>query len=126
MKQIIILIISVIIALSAGLYEINYLKNTTKYFNADINHIKNKIISQDFNEADIYLNKVEKSWDKIKNIWDIFVNHEDINQIEEEILSCKLNIKLKNKNDSIKSIEKLKKNLNNIYERKKIKLQNII
>lgn len=126
MKQIIILIISVIISLSAGLYEINYLKNTTKYFNADINHIKNKINSQDFEEADIYLNKVEKSWNKIKNIWDIFVNHEDINQIEEEMLSCKLDIKSQDKEDSLKSVERLKRDLNNIYERKKIKLQNII
>lgn len=126
MKQIIILIISVIISLSAGLYEINYLKNTTKYFNADINHIKNKINSQDFEEADIYLNKVEKSWNKIKNIWDIFVNHEDINQIEEEMLLCKLDIKSQDKEDSLKSVERLKRDLNNIYERKKIKLQNII
>lgn len=126
MKQIIILVISVIISLSAGLYEINYLKNTTKYFNADINHIKNKINSQDFEEADIYLNKVEKSWNKIKNIWDIFVNHEDINQIEEEMLSCKLDIKSQDKEDSLKSVERLKRDLNNIYERKKIKLQNII
>ncbi len=126
MKQVITLVIAIIISLSTGLYEIKYIQNTSNYFNADLNHIKNKIELEDYKIAEKHLKELEKDWNNIKKIWDIFINHEDIDKIEEEILKCKVNIQEKEKTETIQAIENLKRNFKNIANRKKIKVQNII
>lgn len=126
MKNFIILIISCIILSLIFIYENNYLENTTRYLLADINHIENLINNNNYNAANKFLKTYKKSWNEIKKIWSLFINNNEINDIDENIIKCEEYIKQNKKEESLVYIKCLNQMHKSIYERKLLKFENII
>lgn len=126
MKNFIILIISCIVLSLIFIYENNYLENTTRYLLADINHIENLINNNNYNAANKFLKTYKKSWNEIKKIWSLFINNNEINDIDENIIKCEEYIKQNKKEESLVYIKCLNQMHKSIYERKLLKFENII
>ena len=92
----------------------------------DINHVENKIKNNNYNDAENFLKEFKKNWKSSKNIWDLFINNEEIDNIDEEIVKCQEYIHQKNKEESIISIKVIKQKYRSILERKSLKIKNII
>lgn len=126
MRQVVIMIICVVIIIAGGIGEIKYLNKTAIYFNSDIEYIKNAIANNNFeaaaNQADITYN----SWQNIKNVWGIFINHEEIDDISEAIIELKENLKANEEKESILAIEKLKNDIEHTVKRQELRIDNIL
>lgn len=126
MKNFIILILSIGILMSIFIYENNYFKNTTNYLLSDINHIENKINNSNYKGAKDHFKLYKKSWNGIKCIWDLFVNNDEIDDIDDDISKCETYINNNNKEESILYLRALKQKFSTILDRKKIKFKNVI
>lgn len=126
MKQNIIMIISILILLAGGLIEIKYLEKTSLYISSDIDYIKNAINNNKFDEAKAQMQKTYSSWERVEKIWNIFVNNNEVDEIEDSMIEIKENIELENKEECMVPIEKVKKDLEHTVLRQKLKVDNIL
>ena len=126
MKQIITMICCVGIILVSGVYEIRYLDKTATYFMSDMEYIQNAINNNNYELASEHMKNFSESWNNVRTIWNIFVNHEEVDNIEEAMIELKNNIEFKDDSACKINIEKIKNNVTHSAGRQKLKLDNIL
>jgi len=126
MKQSIIMIICIVIIVVGGVFEIKYLEKSSLYLSSDIEYIQNAIQNKNYDVALTQTNSTYSSWKSVKNIWNIFVNHDEIDEIESAIIELKEHLSFENDEECLVAIEKIKRNLEHTVERQKVKIDNIL
>lgn len=126
MKQTIIMIICVIILIGGGIAEIKYLEKTSVFLSSDMDYIRNAIQNDNYELANKQMEKSFKSWTDTKKVWNMFIIHEEIDDIEEALVELKEYLKFENKEECIVAIEKVKKDLEHSVKRQKVLLDNIL
>lgn len=124
-KQIVTLIVSSLLLILGGIYEIKYIENSSRYLLSDINYSKNAIMNNNFELAKTSTNNIEKTWKNLRCIWNIFVVQDEIDDVDNTISSFKIHTRYENKEESIADCEVLEKMINDIVEKHKIKYENI-
>lgn len=125
-KQILTLIISLGILIFSGIWEINYLENSSKYLMGDIDNTINYINQEKFNMAKVANKNVISTWKNMKFVWNIFVNHERVDDLEEALVDIESYIEFENKEESISSANKSKRIINQIVEKQKFTPEHIL
>lgn len=125
MRQWLILIISLFLIIFFGIYEVKYLNESSSYIISDIEYCKNAINNDNFDMAKSHLKNVEETWSNLNKIWSIFVDHEEIGNIDEELLEFKIYIQQENKEDSILACNKLKRIIEHSVEKQKLSVENV-
>lgn len=125
-KQIIILIIALITIIYCGIWELNYLDKTSMYLKSDINNVKNLIENNNFDMALIGYESIEKTWDNMSRLWNIFINHERIDHLEETMAVLKTNIQTNEKEDAIESVNKLDRIISQIIDKQKPTFEHVL
>ena len=82
MKQVVISIICVAILVIGGIAEIKYLNKSSSYLASDIEYIKNTINNDNYEMAKSQLLNTKNNWEDQKKLWHIFVNNEEIEDID--------------------------------------------
>lgn len=126
MKQTIIMIICIIILIGGGIAEIKYLEKTSIYLSSDMDYIRNTIDNNNYELAKEQIEKSFKTWTDTKNIWNMFVIHDEIDDIEEALVELKEYVKFENKEECFVAIEKIKKDLEHTVKREKVLIDNIL
>ncbi len=126
MKQWLILIVSLIVLILSGIWEINYLKNSSIYALSDLEYSRNLVENGNFTLANEQINSIDDSWKNIKTVWSIFIDHEEIGNIDERILDYKTCIELKDKDEAIKAAKELERIFKHVVEKQEIRVGNII
>lgn len=126
MKEVIFLIVSILIVIISGFAEINYFEQSSQYVLADINHSKNAIDNNNFEIAKEHIEQTKNTWDNIKKTWIIFIEHGEVDSIENDFLMFESFIKSNNKEMAIVYSNKLESNLKNIIEKHKLRVENIL
>ena len=126
MKQWIILILSFIIVIASGLWEIKYLEDTSRYALTDINYSRNLIQNSNFDMAKEQVNDISNTWDNIKTVWTIFVDHEEIGYIEEGITTYKSYVELEESDQAIVAANELERIFKHVVDKQKLHVGNII
>ena len=80
------------------MWEINYLENTSRYLHSDIDSVKNLVENDNFELAKKGYENIENTWNNMSKVWNIFVNHERLDYLEEEMVLLKSSIELFIKN----------------------------
>jgi len=125
-KQIIILLVALFLLIFCGLWEINYLENTSRYLHGDINSVKNLVENENFEMAKKQYESIENTWNNISSVWNIFVNHERLDYLEEEMTLLKSNLEVKQKEEALNSIDKLERIVTQIVEKQKPTFEHIL
>lgn len=125
MKQTIMLIIVTAMIIIGGIWENNYLNVSSQYFLADINYSKNAVNNNDFDLAKKHFEATENTWDSIQGVWNILLDHAEIDKIEEAMNKYKTYIEYKNKEQAMVYANVLDDNLRHVVETEKINLYNI-
>ena len=125
MKQWAILIISVIILLLAGFWQICYLEKTARYTLSDIEYVKNAAINGNFKLAKEGAENIEKTWNSIETVWHIFIDSNEIDRIEEHICSIKSYIDEEDKEEVIVNANELNRIVDYIVRKQKVHIQNV-
>ena len=126
MKQWIILILSIVIVIASGLWEIKYLEDTSRYALTDINYSRNLIQNSNFDMAKEQVNDISNTWDNIKTVWSIFVDHEEIGSIEEGITTYKSYVELEASDEAIAAANELERIFKHVVDKQKLHVGNII
>ncbi|CCY72229.1 putative uncharacterized protein [Clostridium sp. CAG:921] len=125
-KQILTLIIALGILIFSGIWEINYLENSSKYLMGDIDNTINYINQEKFDMAKVANKNVISTWKNMKFVWNIFVNHERVDDLEEALVDIESYIEFENKEESISSANKSKRIINQIVEKQKFTPEHIL
>ncbi len=125
-KQILTLIIALGILIFSGVWEINYLENSSKYLMGDIDNTINYINQEKFDMAKVANKNVISTWKNMKFVWNIFVNHERVDDLEEALVDIESYIEFENKEESISSANKSKRIINQIVEKQKFTPEHIL
>lgn len=125
MKQWVTLIISVIILLLAGFWQICYLEKTARYTLSDIEYVKNAAINGNFKLAKEGAENIEKTWNSVETVWHIFIDSNEIDRIEEHICSIKSYIDEEDKEEVIVNANELNRIVDYIVRKQKVHIQNV-
>jgi len=125
MRNFIILIVAIVILLSAGIWQIKYIEETSIFAISDVEYAMNLVQNNNFAAANAHITELDNTWKGMKNIWTIFINHNEIDDIEIALLNFKTYTKLNNKEESLLYSEQLKQNLKHVSEKQKIRIENV-
>ena len=125
-KQISILLIALAILIFSGVWEINYLQESSNYIRSDIDAALNTLYSNNFENTKKNIKNIEDTWENMKFVWNIFVNHERIDDLEETMVELKSYVYLEDNEESIKSANKLKRIVEQIIEKQKFTAEHIL
>lgn len=124
-KQIIIFIVSVALLVFGGVWELKYLNNTSRYIKTDIDYVKYEIERGNFEGAKDQINELKNTWRDVSDVWNIFVNHDRIDDLEEAIETLSADVELKDKDSAIKSSIILKAIVSQIVDKQKFSFEHV-
>lgn len=125
-KLCIYLILTAILLMTICIGSYYYLKYTANQVTIFISDLENSVIANDWNNAYINYDQALDHWDKHKNIWQCFLQHQEIDDIESMFQQLKGYLKTKNVTDSLSSLYELKYNINHVPDTERISLYNIL
>lgn len=126
MKQVWILVVSVCILLSAGFFEIKYLNNTSKYLMSDLDYIENAVRNNNYEYARAQFNNTFESWNKLKDIWHIFITSDEIDEINSNLIELRHYLDYEEEKDSLIAIEQIKSSITHSITRQNLRLDNVL
>ena len=125
-KQISILLISLALLIFGGIWELKHLERTAYYLMGDVDSVRNAIENDNFDLAESNLKNLENTWENIEFTWNIFVNHERIDRLEDDINDVRSYIEAKDKEEAIKSTKTLNKTISEIIDKQKFTFEHVI
>lgn len=126
MKQVWILIISIIILVTAGICEIKFLNNSSKYLKADLDYIENAVLNNNYQLAKSQFDNTFSSWNELKDVWHIFITSEEIDAINSNIIELKHYLEYEEEEDSLIAIEQIKSSITHCITRQNLRIDNIL
>ncbi len=99
--------------------------NAIKYFDIELKNIYNAVINENYNEAQMILNKVMEKWKDTEKLWIYFVHQGEVEDIIASIQKMDSYIKTENKSMTLSEIEEFKKFLRKVMGNESITLENI-
>lgn len=126
MKQVIISVVCIAILVIGGTAEIKYLNKSASYLSYDIEYIRNAINNDNYDFAKEQLNNTKNNWEAQKKIWHIFVNNEEIENIDESIVELEEYLNNQMKEESLVEVAKLISLVNYSAKMQKLSLETII
>jgi hypothetical protein len=125
MRNVIVLIVALIILIVSGIWQINYIEESSTYATSDVEYITNLIRNNNFTEASKQVDVLEKTWKDMSNIWNIFIIHDEIDNIQEVLVNFKMYTKLEDKEEALVYSELLIQNFTHISKKQKIRIENV-
>lgn len=124
-KQILIFIVSIALLIFGGIWELKYLNNTSRYLQTDIDYVRYELENNNFEGAKNQIVELKNTWYDVSDVWNIFVNHDRIDDLEEAIETLSANVELKNKEEGIKSSIILKAIVTQIVDKQKFSFEHV-
>lgn len=125
-KQIAILIISLFLLIFGGIWEIKYLERTSRYLASEVEYTKNAIENNNFELADKQMESMQNTWENMNIVWNIFINHDRIDDLEEAIEDLDSYIYLKQDKEAINAADRLNKIIYQIVDKQKFSFEHIL
>ncbi len=124
-RQIFILIITILLVICGGIWENSHLEKSCNYVLADIEYTKNSLENNNFEFAKSQVKELNNTWDNVKDVWNIFVPHDEIDDIENSLTLLSAYVNTDNKEESLVYIEKLSRDLKDVISKQQVNMENI-
>lgn len=126
MKQYLIIAVALLLIFLLNFWQSSFLKETSRYILTDINEIDNSVKREDFASALKGVEQLEKTWESIRSGWDIFGEHDDIQEINEHIASMKVYAKYEDKEELVNEYTLLTSVINHVIKKEELKFSNVL
>ncbi len=129
MKEILIIVISILIVIVGANISQGYLNQTSDELTNDIEILREEIKkaqNSEQNNSEELAKDIYDKWEKIEKNWSIMVMHNELDLIELAIVSMKTCIEENEYSEAIKELEKSSYLLEHIKDREKLALKNIL
>lgn len=120
-KEISIIGIIILIIFIGYFWEINILNSSSETLLEKVSEVKENV-----ENGYEKVNELYNEWKKINNVWSNIVIHSELEKIELAILCTKTDIKRKNYDEALNELTKIEFLLNNILEKEKFSVKNIL
>ena len=126
-KEIIICMIIIIFIIIINVVTINYTENAVETIGYDLNMFKELLLSDNFDEEKIEIKnkEINEKWDEKYNVLAYFIEHDELEKVETELVALKASIIAKEYDDGIENLERCIFILNHIKDKYVLKLKNI-
>jgi len=125
MRNAIILVIALGILIIASIWQIRYIEESSIYAVSDTQYIVNLINNDDFDGSKKHLTELKETWKDMCKIWNIFIIHDEIDEIEEIMVNFDMYTKLENKEEALVYAERLKRSFEHIALKQKVRIENV-
>lgn len=125
MKQIVSILILLAIIIILDTVTLFNTDNSIKILDHDIERLKSSIEEEKKNEIDSNMKNLENNWRKCKESLSFYIEHDELEKVETEIVAFKSNIEVEEYETASEQIAKAKFILEHIAEKNKLKLKNI-
>ena len=126
MKNVLYSFIIFIILLMSVFFSINYLNNACNSLEALDTSLETLIEGSSWDNAYDTSLQLMDNWDNYSKVITIFVNHAEIDNINNELWKLTQYTKFKNRDESMASVHTIKFYLGHIREMEKVNIQNIL
>ncbi len=124
-RQIFILILSSILVIFGGIWETKHLERSCNFVLSDIEYTKNLLNNNNFEGSKAQMKELDNTWKNVKDVWNIFIPHDEIDDIENSIAMLHSYVDLENKEEALVYINKLNSDLKDVIEKQQINMENI-
>lgn len=107
-------------------FSVNYLKKTCTSLISFSGQLENEISSDSWKKAYKDSIKLMERWKKDSDTVSIFVHHQEIDELNNEIWKLTQHVKCENKADALASIHAVKFLISHIIDLEKINIQNLL
>ena len=125
MKQWIIIIVALGLIIGFNYLQSTFLENTSRYILTDINEIKMIGARKDKTSLKESVLALDETWQNIKLGWDIFAEHDAVEEIEESIARIKVCVELDEINEMLVENSILKEEIERVVAQEKLKFENV-
>lgn len=124
-RQIFILLVSVFLVIFGGIWESEYLERSANFVLSDLEYTENMLNNNNIQMAKNQIDELENSWRNVKDAWNIFVQNDLVDQIDDSLVELKAYVEQENKGEAYVYSKKLRANIEDIVNRQKINLENV-
>ena len=125
-KQYLIIGAALIVILLLNVWQSNFLKQTSRYILTDINEIDNSVKRNDYDSVLKGIDELERTWNSVESGWDIFGEHDDIEQINEHIVSMRVYAQHKDTEELVNEYTILASVINHVIETEQLNFSNVL
>lgn len=116
MRQYIILVAAFAFVIILNCIQINFLKDTSKDLKKQLSILKSSIEQENYTQAEGALSALKKYWESVRQKWDIFTEHDDVEEVESHLASLQAYLTQNKKAECVNEIYVLKQRLEHITE----------
>lgn len=124
-KKLLFAVFVILTVIFSGFMIKNYLDNSTKKLLDQITYMEAWINSNEWEKAADAALKLNEGWEETENIWTIFTNHHEIDNISITLKNTIEYIKVKDKTDALAYLASLKHYISHIPEMERVVIKNI-
>lgn len=125
MKNVFISLCIFVVIIIAMSFSIRYLNTTCSKLETNADKLEDLLNDEKWDEAYTLSNDLYDQWEKQYTIMPIFINHSEIDNLNNEIMKLTQYVKCKNKEESLASDHAIKFYLDSLKSLQKITIQNI-
>lgn len=125
MKQVCIFIITLVIVIGAGIWELSYLKESSRYFLSDISNVYQIAERNEYELAQKEAVNLQNVWKDIRKTWALFIDDNQMDEIGDKLVSFVSYIDSQNEEEIKHSYKCLSNSVNNVIEFECLKAENI-
>lgn len=125
MKQLIILIVTLIIVIGAGIWELSYLKESSRYFLSDISNVYQIAERNQYDLAKKEAKNLQDTWKDVRKTWALFIHDSHMDEIGDKLVSFVSYIDSQNQEEIKHSYKSLSSSINSVVEFECLKAENI-
>ena len=126
-KEIIVCILVVILIFSMDLLSNNYTKKVFFSINDSLGNLRNEMLKEnkDVNKINDEIKKVEQEWNEKLNLLSCYIEHNELEKVDTEIVKAKADIEVQNYAIAIENLERCTFILEHIKDKNSLKIVNV-
>lgn len=126
LKPLIIIVSLTILIVSGGFITLYALNSEAQRLDEDLSTLEETIKNQNWDTASEKLEDFHSRWDKVRSLWSMLIDHNEIDNIELLLSELVSYVDNKDKNESLSRMSSLKTLIKHIPKKESFNLENIL
>lgn len=126
MKVLVIMVVITILFIGFAIWVQQSLESSAQTLTQNLNKLEQAVKGDDWDTANRHLESFNQLWEKTKNLWQIFIDHNEIDNIDVALARVNQLVSSKEKAESLSEISALRLFIIHIPQKESLCLVNIL
>ena len=124
-KEIIIIIVVIALVIGLDIITNNYTKETVKLITEELNFLKEYILEENKEKAELQMQNVEDKWEERYEVLAFYIEHDELEKVETELTSLNAFLSVEEYEECISELDTTIFILNHIQEKEEFNFRSI-